>query len=565
MKKTLILYHIIYIAFLTAAFGQDLTLKIVGADSTETKQIDSLNYKRIHPDFDSAKIEMDSVFSKLTKSGYLEARIKSIDKESDTSMVSAFDLGKKYEWLTVFFDHTQINTKDLSLFTKQLTDSSFTIPISSTDKVLRFLNKNVAENGLPFASLKLSGIKTDAEHQLYSTLKISNNGTKRRIDKILVKGYETFPKSYLKHFLKLREGSTFSIEAIQKKTGLLDNLRFASEIRPPEVLFRNDSTILYLYLERRKSNSFDGFLGFGSNEETNKLELDGYLNLELVNNLNYGESLNLYYKSDENKQRSFNLKATLPYLFKSPLGVDAELRIFKKDTLFTTVNQVANLFYQFNSKNRLSLGIENIQSNNLTSVASLASIEDYKTNLYSLGYNFVEINKSNRFLFPFKSSIMANIAWGNRTIDHDKLQQTKFYLDSYRIFDLNDKNSVYLRLNAAGLFSETYFENELFRFGGINSIRGFEENSLTATSYGVINTEYRYLLAPSMYVHSIIDLSYLESNMSSQREKLYSFGFGFGILTRAGLFKLIYSNGKNETQNFKLSNSKVHLSLSAFF
>ena len=55
-----------------------------------------------------------------------------------------------------------------------------------------------------------------------------------------------------------------------------------------------------LYLEKNKSNRFEGFLGFGSEETTGDLELNGYLNLNLVNNLNYGESFILNYRSDEN-------------------------------------------------------------------------------------------------------------------------------------------------------------------------------------------------------------------------------------------------------------------------
>ncbi|MCB0435413.1 MAG: hypothetical protein KDD08_05055, partial [Mangrovimonas sp.] len=390
------------------------------------------------------------------------------------------------------------------------------------------------------------------------------NGGQRRIDAVVVKGYEKFPKSYIRHFLKIKKGTQFGIKDIEKKTQLLKNLRFASEIKPPEVLFKNDSTTLYLYIEKRKSNAFDGFLGFGTNEETNKIEFDGYLNLELNNNLNYGESLNLYYKSDENKQRTFNAQVTLPYLLKTPLGAEFELRIFKKDTLFTTATQIAKLFYQVNSKNRISLGIEAIQSNNLTNSSFSNVIEDYKTNLYTLEYQFREISETFS-LFPFKSIISASAATGQRTFGEEKASQSKASLDASRIFDLNTKNSLYLRLNGSGLFSDTYFENELLRFGGINSIRGFEENSLVATTYGLLNLEYRYSLSPSMFVHTITDFCYLENNITEQKEKLYGFGFGFGILTQAGLFRLVYANGKSEDQSFKLSNSKVHLSLTAFF
>ena len=105
----------------------------------------------------------------------------------------------------------------------------------------------------------------------------------------------------------------------------------------------------------------------------------------------------------------------------------------------------------------------------------------------------------------------------------------------------------------------------MLRFGGINSIRGFEENSLFSSLFGLINTEYRYQLNHSIYVHSIIDAAYFENKILNAKEKLFGYGFGFGILTQAGLFRFNYANGKSENQKFKLSNSKIHLSLVANF
>ena len=89
-----------------------------------------------------------------------------------------------------------------------------------------------------------------------------------------------------------------------------------------------------------------------------------------------------------------------------------------------------------------------------------------------------------------------------------------------KIINLNNKNSFYLRMSGANLNSNTYFVNELFRFGGINSIRGFEENSLFASLFGVLNTEYRYQLNNSIFIHSIIDLAYFENKITNNKEKL---------------------------------------------
>ena len=107
--------------------------------------------------------------------------------------------------------------------------------------------------------------------------------------------------------------------------------------------------------------------------------------------------------------------------------------------------------------------------------------------------------------------------------------------------------------------------NELQRFGGINSIRGFSENSIQANTFNSILTEYRYVLAPNLYVHTIIDYAKLQDNTSNSKENLLGLGFGFGLLSKNGLFKIVYANGSTKEQAIKLSNSIVHISFNANF
>lgn len=113
--------------------------------------------------------------------------------------------------------------------------------------------------------------------------------------------------------------------------------------------------------------------------------------------------------------------------------------------------------------------------------------------------------------------------------------------------------------------STNYLVNELFRFGGINSIRGFNENSLQGNLLTSILTEYRYVLSPSLYAHSIIDYGYFKDNTSNTSDTLLGLGFGIGLQTKNGLFNLIYANGSTKEQTAKLSNSIVHISLKATF
>ena len=105
----------------------------------------------------------------------------------------------------------------------------------------------------------------------------------------------------------------------------------------------------------------------------------------------------------------------------------------------------------------------------------------------------------------------------------------------------------------------------MYRFGGINSIRGFNENSLQGNQFSSVLTEYRYVLSPSIYVHSIIDYAYFQDKTTNLKGNLLGLGFGFGLLTKNGLFNLVYANGSAKDQAIKLSNSMVHISLKARF
>lgn len=564
MQKTLLLLLIIYNLFSIEGFCQNLNLKFSGKTKEETKIIDSLQYSKIHSDFNSIKNEVNRVQKQLFKLGYIENEIKQIQKVNDSSFKSKIFLKKKFKTITIYYNNNDIDLSTLELVSEDITQTYFILDFLEVENAMNIINSEISKKGFPFSKLKLSNITVENSN-LKALLKIDSLKKKRRINDIVIKGYEKFPRTYLKHFLKIKPNQILDLEVINKKIEALNNLNFLNEIKSPEVLFTKDSTTLYMYLEKANSNTFDGFLGFGTNEDTNKIEFDGYLNLNLINNLNFGESFRLLYKSDEIDQQTFEVDVSLPYLFNTPVGADLLLRIFKKDTTFSTVNQSARLHYQINSKHKIFGGIISTESNNLLSENNTSLIiSDYQTQHFTLAYQFLK-PQINNFLFPIKSKLYFETGFGRRTSASSTEKQSQYTIDALNIFKLNKKNSLYFRVNGSSLISDTYFENELLRFGGINSIRGFEENSLFASLFGTLNTEYRLQLNRSIYIHSIFDAGYFENKTQNSKEKLFGYGFGFGILTKSGLLRFNYANGKNENTKFKLSNSKIHLSLTTNF
>jgi translocation and assembly module TamA len=560
-RQLKLVFRVLYvlIAFNIGA-AQQLQLKIMSTNAVETTIIDSIGYSNTFEDYKTLKTEVQSLKKQLTQQGFIEAQILKISEDRPL-VVAQVSLGRKYESVQLYADKSLFEFLELEDVKDLDNTPYYMVELTALENFLNTLTNFLTAKSYPFASVALKNISPTGTSMLSADLVVLTKEP-RQLHGVEIKGYEKFPRPFIKHYLGIKTNTPFDLKTIQSKTDALDQLSFTKQLRPAEVLFTQDTTRVYLYLEKTKSNRFDGFLGFGSDETTGSLELNGYLNLNLVNNLNFGETFRLNYRSDENDLKTFNTQLTLPYLFKTPLGSELELNIFKKDTTFTTAEQAANLFYQINPKQKVFLGYRSSQSNALN-LEDTNDLIDYKTSSYEIKYTYQKRTTQN-LLFPIKSALEIRLSTANRKTTSTQTKQSLFLVKGSKRINLNSRNSFYMQFHAQAIESETYLLNELIRFGGINSIRGFEENSINASRLGVLASEYRYQLSPTLYIHSIIDAAYFEAP-SLSNQKLYGFGFGFGLLTDAGLLRFNLANGKTERQNFKFSESKVHLSITASF
>lgn len=553
----------IIFAFKTS-WTQELSLSIIGSNEEETAVILNYDYQKKHESIDFLTTEVNKFRKKIKKEGYINNSLIEIRKINDSNHIASLALKNKIKFINLFISPEIKNENFFSKLNLKLNEKNeVVIDYNKLESQLKGLNKTITNSGYPFSSLKLTDIKDENQFTLSAKLSIETIEKERGLDKIIIKGYEGFSKSYLKHYLKIGTNKIFNIESIDKKTKAINNLAFVGQIKSPEVLFTKDSTHLYLYLEKKPSNSFDGFIGFTTNEVTNKVEFNGYLNLLLNNNLDYGETLKINYKSDESDQKNFDINVTLPYILGSPIGVEANLNILKRDSSFINTKQKASLFYQINDKNRIYTGIQSVESSNLLSTQQI-NTTDYKSNLYTLRYEYLKYQNEEQ-LFLIKSFFKAEVGIGKRNTSTINDNQSTIDIEANHIFNLNKKNSIYLKTMIQLINSDNYFENELYRFGGVNSIRGFTENSLTANNVAILNTEYRYKLSNSLFVNSVIDIAKFKNKLLNQEKNLYGFGFGFGLLTKSGLLRFIYANGKTKEERIKFANSKIHLSLTANF
>ncbi len=503
----------------------------------------------------------------LYENGFISASYSLPIRQNDSVFTTLLKKNKKINFLEIDNWNILPNYIRKKFVTINLKAKNI-FEFEKTKQLLKEINKQFSNNGDPFSSIELQNL-TSKRDTLSATIFIEAN-QKRSIDSLVINGYKKFPIPFLKNYAGIKKGNLYKQQKLITQTQQLNTLAFTSVNRPAEVLFNPKKTIVYLYLDKVIANNFDGFLGFSTDEESGNLVLDGYLNLNLINNLNFGEEIALTYKSDSEEQRLFKINVKLPYLFKLPLSLEAGLEIFRQEDTFSSTEQKIGFSYAFSPSIESLLGYKKIESADLNENENLISINQ--------NFDATFLNSETRFLirqpsrlFPLKTQIIFNAEIGNRK--QGNTNQLKVGLSAQQVFQLNKRNSIYLANNAQFFSSNNYLPNELYRLGGILSIRGFEENSLRASLFNVINTEYRFQLNENIYAHSIIDFAFIDnqaprtstSNEAVGSDNLTSFGLGFGMLTKAGLFKLNYANGISSDIPFKFDNSKVHISLTAYF
>ena len=555
MKKTYLLF--IIFAFSGLSSAQNFNLKIIGSTDIETNRIDSIGYLTIHKNAKSIVEESNILNETLLRIGFIESQLLEKSKPNDSTFLFKFNIGKKTKSIHIYVSKKY---SDIIAENYSIKNDTLQLPIESAEGFLNTTLKKLEVNGFSMAKVQLTNIQK-LNTKLIADLVITKE-IKRTVNDIVINGYEKFPESHKKNILRLYRNKIFNQKNLEKLYLDFEKCRFVKQSRYPEILFTKEATKIYVYLDKTKPNTFDGFVGF-TNNETKKVIFSGYLDLALNNILNSGEKLNFYWKSDGQNQKTFNLSVELPYIFKSPLGVKAEINIFKQDSTFQNAKTAFNLGYYFNYNTRLYIGYQSTESSDIQNINS-TNLSDFNNSFTTTSFEFIDF-KIDDFLFPEKTKLDIKFGIGSRQSKQSSDEQLLGSLNFHHNIYLNQKNIINLKSHNFYLQSNSYIVNELYRFGGINSFRGFNENSLQGNFFSSLLSEYRYILAPNLYVHTIIDYGYTQDKTAQNNNNLLGLGFGFGLLSKNGLFNFVYANGNNNNQTIKATNSIVHISFKAVF
>ena len=470
--------------------AQNTYLNIKSDVDYENKSIDSIQYLNKHANTKLLLTEIENFSETLLKNGYLAFIKEDIQKTNDSTFLQKIKLGVKNKFIHIYVPN---NIKVL-----EIEKDTLKIAISEVENFMNSKLTILEKKGFSLATIQLINFRK-INKRLFADLNFALN-SKRTLDDIVINGYDKFPESHKKQIKRLYKNKVFNQENLKKVYSDFAKFRFVNQIKYPEILFTADSTKVYVYLEKAKPNTFDGFIGFNTND-AKKTIINGYLDLQLQNIINSGEKIALYWKSDGQDQKTFNGSVEFPYVFKSPLGIKASLNIFKQDSIFQNTETALDIGYYFNYNTRFYVGYQSAESSDIQNTNS-AVLGDFNNSFITSHLDFFVLNPDD-FLFPDKTKIYFKLGLGKRELS---LQTDKQYFVNLNISHnlyFNIKNSINIKSHNYYLKSNKYTINELHRFGGINSIRGFNENSLQANTFVSVLSEFRYAITPNFYIFGV--------------------------------------------------------------
>lgn len=540
------------LGYTSALYSQEFNLEINSKKKTENIFLSKINYNKKHKDSAALFNEIYKVQKKLKKNGYFLITIDSVLHE-DKKYIAYLHLNQKIDSVNLKYK----NAPALIIQKYNFKNNILQIPINLLEKILNEISSSQELKGNAFSKINLYNFEIKNK-TLFADINFTPS-KKRKIDKVIFKGYENFPQSFIKNHLNINTNSVFNKKKLQEISQLSQALDFASEIKPPETLFTQDSTFVYIYLKKIKGNSFNGLINFTS-QENGKLKFNGHLDLKFKNILNKGENLNLLWNSFGDERQEFSIAAKTPYVFNSKITTEVAFSIYKQDSTFLNTTLNANLNYKI--KNNANLYASFSSENSKNTLNDLTNnISTYKNYFLGFGYEY-KVAKND----VFKNNLYylnINPSFGKRKTTNGAFQQIKITTTVSYLLDLNRKNSIYFSNKTGVLNSENHLDNELFRIGGNNSIRGFKEQSIFVKNYLLQNIEYRYLTSKKSYLYTITDLALIST--PSSKERLYGFGLGYLFNTNNSQINISSAIGTNSKNPINTKDIQLFVNWTNFF
>ena len=182
--------------------AQQLQLKISSSDPVETTLINTISYSNTFEDYKTLEAEVYALKKQLLQQGFIETQILQISKQEDL-VVAQLSLGQRYESIHLYAEKSLFEFLELDDIKNLDNSPYYIVKLSALENFLETLTSNLSAKSYPFARVALKNISPIEASTLGADLSVITKKA-RQLHSIKIKGYEKFPKAFIKHYLGIK-------------------------------------------------------------------------------------------------------------------------------------------------------------------------------------------------------------------------------------------------------------------------------------------------------------------------------------------------------------------------
>ncbi|MFO7617659.1 MAG: BamA/TamA family outer membrane protein, partial [Bacteroidales bacterium] len=430
------------------------------------------------------------------------------------------------------------------------------------------LLKSYEDNGYPFARIFLDSVSLQ-EGGIKATLSL-DRGPLVTYDTILNRTGYRLSYAVTSRLINLFPGEPYSESKLRDASRRLAATGFLREVRPMEVGFHDSLASLFLFPERIPSNRFDGWIGLAPAGIAGRgLSFAGSLLMEFRNLLGQAEGWNLTWKRNQDRSQRMLMQASVPFLLGLPAGIAGSFDLFRQDTTYLNLTWEAGVPYHFRPNHQLYLFFRSRESRFLlkSDDSPSTALRPYKLWLTGIAWN---INLLDEQQNPTTGvDIRVEASTGRKVVGEaiDPVSQSEFLADASFYVTVIPRLVLAPAIRSGLRLSNMPLDNERFRLGGYQHLRGFEEETFLADRFLTGTLEFRYLLDRQSHLLVLSDLglvAYRQDDLWTTRRP-FSLGIGGQFRTAGGVIRLLFALGATEETPMNFRSGKIHLGYVGLF
>lgn len=568
--KVVIQINLIIIMMLSyPALSQGKKEIIYGGTPSDKKVLEQYSLPKFFFDSIASKRSFNELVNVIQKDGYLLAGVDTVLMDS-TTVIAQITVGEKYRWASL----KPGNLEETILTSIGYRDRFYENKPFKYEEVSRILKRIITymeNNGFPFASVKLDSITID-QHHISASLN-ADTGPFIIFDTVALDGESKTKPLFLSNYLRIKPGAPYEEKKVAQANAKLKRLPYLKVIEAPFVTFQLKQGTPHFKLADIKANQVDGIIGLLPNEGVGgKPLITGQFDILLQNLFGTGKGLSLNWQRTQINSQNLRIRYDHPNVFKSPVNIKAGFSLLKEDTLFINRNlslSLSLLAGKYSSIRvftdiKVARKIANTPNENAGQAFQYA---DFNLNQYGVGYDYSNLDNpllpTRGLIFDLETSVGNKTITGENGAALDSVEvsdvQYNFSASAHYYFPVTNRFVIKSRILAGSVVSDRLFYNDLYRIGGLATLRGFVENEFFVSDFAVGSLEGQYFLDNESYMFLFYDQGYIFADIDRKIED-YPAGLGAGLTftTNAGAFSFVYALGRTSNQSFNINFSKIH-------